>query len=392
MVDYAVAGAVDLVLLSGDVIDRDNRYYEASGALQEGFARLRDNGIKVFMVSGNHDFDVLPQVLRNHPFDNVHLLGAGGRWEAKRYERPGEAIQLVGWSYPEQYVLVNPLPQLALLPLDPNLKRIGLVHADVDNLESRYGPVPLADLQTADVDAWMLGHIHKPLTFGGSKIIRYPGSPQSLSAKEPGAHGALLLTVNGSQAIEATAVDFSNCRFERLQVDITTVDSKESLRGLIETELSVNANDRLAELGGVAYLVYDLYLMGQHSKAREIREWADPILNSNDLTLATGTRLYVRGITTAIRPTVENLDLLANENSPAGLLAQTILAIRYGNTTPFLEGLVREWERQFRGITNSPVYQPLQDGWQRNGNPRKAKDFIAAECNRLLAELLFPVN
>jgi DNA repair protein SbcD/Mre11 len=390
MVDYAIRNAVDVVLLAGDVIDRNNRYYEASSALQEGFARLKDADIQVFLVTGNHDFDVLPQVLRNHPFDNVHLLGENGNWEVARFARREEIIQFIGWSFPQQYVSTNPVLQLPTLQVDPNYLRLGVLHADVDKLDSRYGPVSLLDLQNANIDVWMLGHIHKPLNFAGPKIIRYPGSPQALSAKESGSHGALLLTAARSR-VEVEEISFSNCRFEWLIIDASAVDSQEELRRVAENELSTAANSNLTELGETAFLIYDLYLSGQNSRGREIKDWAEPLKNDYDMPLATGTRVLVREVFANIRPAVGDLETLAAESSPAGLLAQMILALRGGTSTTFLEGLIREWDAEFRTITNSKTYQPLQEQWQRDGNPRTAKILIEQECNRLLSELLLPL-
>jgi hypothetical protein len=177
-----------------------------------------------------------------------------------------------------------------------------------------------------------------------------------------------------------------------MNVDISSVDSQETLRGLIETELSTQANAKLEELEGTSYMIYDLHLTGQNSKGSEIESWAGPIKEDYELALATGTRLFVRDISASIRPAVDNLEVLAAETSPAGILAQTILALRNGTSTSFLNGLIGEWESQFKGLTSCSTYQPLQEEWQRNGNPRTASGFIERECNRLLGELLFPSN
>lgn len=392
MIDLAIAQAVDVIIMSGDVVDRDNRYYEASGALQAGFKRLETAGIDVFIVTGNHDFDVLPQVLRNHPFPRVKLLGAEGRWEVARYERGGEILQWVGWSFPRQWVMSNPLINFPAGMLDPNYLSIGLLHADVDKLDSSYAPVPLLDLQRSAVNVWMLGHIHKPSVYSGDKIIRYPGSPQALSAKESGSHGALLLTVEGGRVARIEEVGFSNCRFEHLAIDVSTVDAEDRFRGLVENGLSEDANGRLTELGGVAYLVYDLTFLGRNNRGRQIEGWAVPLSSDYELTLSTGTGVYVRDISLAIGPVVDHLATLANERSPAGVLAEAILALRNGSSTPFLDRIAAQWEEQFLTITNSAAFQPLRLEFQRHGNPRTFRTYIEEECNRLLTELLYPSN
>lgn len=392
MVDFAIDRGVDMMLLAGDVVDQNNRYFEASGALQEGFRRLGEAGIDVFVVTGNHDFDVLPQILRNHPFPRVRQLGADGRWEAVRYERSGEALQLVGWSYPRREVLVNPLLGLAEGVVNGDYLSVGLLHADVDKLDSRYGPVALNDLQRSPVNVWILGHIHKPIVYSGDKFIRYPGSPQALSAKETGSHGALLLTVDGGRIAGAENLVFSNCRFERLEIEVTDVDTEERFRGLMETAISADANPHLSELDGVVYLVYDVLLTGRNNLGREIAGWAEPLAASSELLLACGARVRVRNVALAIRPPVGDLEGLARERSPAGVLAEAILAIRSGSSTAFLDQVAARWLEQFQSLTNSTAFQPLQEDFRRYGNPRNFRTYIEEECNRLLAELLYPVN
>jgi DNA repair exonuclease SbcCD nuclease subunit len=392
MVDFSIENAVDLVLLAGDVVDRDNKYYEASSALQEGFRRLGEKGIDVCLVAGNHDWDVLPQILRNNPFDHVKLLGLRSTWERCFIEPNGERMQIVGRSFGSSVERGNPLIGLSDITVDPDCFSIGLLHADVDNLESPYGPVSLLELQQAPVNVWILGHIHKPTLLSSEKIIRYPGSPQALSAKEQGIHGGLLMQVEGGRVMNTVEVSFSNCRFERLPVNVTGIDSEEGFRRLLETELSEHANDRLLELDKTDYLVYDLLLTGRNSHGLEIESWGRTLKEGYELVLASGTHVHVREISAAIRPTVENLELLARERSPAGILAETILAIRDGRSTPFLEELVRDWNEQFRVVTSSSGFQPLQRGFVQYGNPRQAAPYIMEECNRLLTELLFPNN
>src|SRR3954469_17173730 len=80
LVRLAIDERVDLVALSGDIVDRENRYYEAIGPLERGLRALAKEGIPVFAVSGNHDHDVLPRVADAlGGFDSgFRLLGRGG--------------------------------------------------------------------------------------------------------------------------------------------------------------------------------------------------------------------------------------------------------------------------------------------------------------------------
>jgi hypothetical protein len=54
LVELAIAERVDLVALSGDLVDRANRYFEAFGPLEAGVRRLTAAGIPTVAVAGNH--------------------------------------------------------------------------------------------------------------------------------------------------------------------------------------------------------------------------------------------------------------------------------------------------------------------------------------------------
>ena len=98
-VSTAVELRVDAVVLTGDVVDESNKFYEAFSALQSGIERLVNAGIPVLAVSGNHDFDVLPRLVDQIP--NFHLLGRGGQWDDFVLEKDGaHAMRFQGWSFP----------------------------------------------------------------------------------------------------------------------------------------------------------------------------------------------------------------------------------------------------------------------------------------------------
>src|SRR5690625_3861738 len=97
--EYCVDQKVDVLLLSGDIVDWDNRFFEAYGPLQESFDRLGRHGIKIYLVAGNHDFNVLPQIISTGDNTHVHLLGENQQWEVQEFKKNGQTIQFVGWSF-----------------------------------------------------------------------------------------------------------------------------------------------------------------------------------------------------------------------------------------------------------------------------------------------------
>ncbi|HOF19695.1 MAG TPA: DNA repair exonuclease [Bacteroidales bacterium] len=390
MVDWAVLNNVDIVALSGDIVDRDNRFFEAVGPLQAGFRKLGENNIRVFIVSGNHDFDVLPQIIRSGSHDNVKLLGAGGTWELERYVKGSETLQFAGWSFPVQHVRNSPLKNFDITGIDPDLPCIGLLHADYGAVDSPYNPVSLPDFVRPGIDAWILGHIHKPqeLNLSGPYIF-YPGSPLALSSKETGAHGPVVITVNNNTAGRAERAFPSPVRFENISIDISGSGTEEALRdtlvnGLLDRTLSLGD-----ELQDVSCISYGVMLTGTHANPALVESWASGMRDDFSHETADGTKIVVHDTDFNIQPEVSNLRELARQNSPAGMLARTIVAIEDGEETEFLKNLLAEWKTNHREMNRKEIYLSLQKSALTDDDAeKKGKQFILAESKRLLGNLL----
>ena len=389
MINWAITNNVDVVVLCGDIIDRDNRFFEAIGPLQSGFDLLKKAGIVIYLVTGNHDFDVLSQVIHTAKNEHVHLLGINGKWEIMTFSKDTQTIQFVGWSFPNQYVAQDPLVTFAEITLDPNQIAIGLLHGDLDNVESIYAPLQLASLLRSRVNAWILGHIHKPAEIRPlNPSVWYAGSPQALSSKEQGIHGPLLITIKDTD-ITIHPVALSPVRYERLSIDLTGVDTEADLRDRLITGIFGDAGTKNQELSEVAYLVYDISMVGKSTKIRELAFWAHQLVRDYSQQTDSGTAIVVRSVSSNLQPSVKNLQELSAQESPAGILAQSILALELNQTNPFLEKLLIEWKHKQQLLNTSIVYQPLHvPGKAVDENEPDAKKYILQECNRLLAELM----
>lgn len=389
IVEWSITNQVDIVALTGDIIDRDNRYFEAIGPLQAGFERLKNANISVYMVAGNHDYDVLPQIAGTNKNDNVHLLGMNGKWELKTFSKDGKRIQFVGWSFPNRYVSEDPLKSFSIDGLDPNIPTIGLVHGEVDTPEGRYAPIDSNGFRNKPVDVWVLGHIHKPQTINkANPKVLYPGSPHALSPKETGNHAPLLLTVRAKDDIDIQMAPlFSPVRYENITIDITDSDDEQSLRKSIVSDIDNDVKSRIKELEGVSFLVYDITLTGQHGDIKKLEEW---IAFTKDYSpeIETETRLSVRKVITEdIKPKVENIEELAKQSSPVGILAKAILAIQNGESSEFIDAIQEKWISSFEAMNTSGTYQPVQKHENIINSP-DPKQYILNECNRLLGELI----
>ncbi|NLA49784.1 MAG: DNA repair exonuclease [Bacteroidales bacterium] len=390
MVDRAVLSNVDIVALSGDIVDRDNRFFEAVGPLQAGFRRLGEHNIRVFIVSGNHDFDVLPQIIKAGSHDNVKLLGEGGKWEFEKFVKGNEAVQFAGWSFPVQHVRDSPLKRFDTVNIDPAIPGVGILHADFGAGDSPYNPVSLADFAITGMDTWILGHIHKPQELNISDpYIFYPGSPLALSSKETGAQGPVLITINNNKVGRAERAFLSPVRFENISIDISGCESEEALRdtlvsGLLDRSLSFGD-----ELQVVSCISYGLMLTGTHSNPALVESWSSGMKDDFSHETGGGTMILVHGTDYNIQPEVSNIRELARQNSPAGILARTIVAIEDGEETEFLKNLLAEWNENHREMNRKEIYLHLQKmRLPDDDTDEKGKQFILTESKRLLGNLL----
>lgn len=391
IVNYCIHKNVDVLLLCGDVVDWDNRYFEAYGPLQDAFDTLREHDVEVFLVAGNHDFDVLPQIIRTGNNKHVHLLGSNEKWEVREFTKRDQTIQFVGWSFAQRYVNKSAMLSWDSSILNPNYQTIGLLHGDVGTFNSQYGPINLDDLRPTNIALWLLGHIHKPQQLANHPIVRYTGSPQALSAKEPGIHGALLITVMPNQPPEVEQIAMSPVRYENISIDITGVVNEEEIRNKVVYSLKEDAEKRIIELEEVLSLVYNITLVGKSSRQRNIDAWSRTFVEHTDR-LETDTSISVRRVETQITPEVTDLNQLAQQSSPAGILANTILAIDEGRDDPFLNDLIKEWTTKIEHANRAGVYSSLLKERKLEVTPEIARVAIKDECNRLLGELLNQIS
>ncbi|MCA1746048.1 MAG: hypothetical protein LC655_00005, partial [Bacteroidales bacterium] len=235
----------------------------------------------------------------------------------------------------------------------------------------------------------ILGHVHKPTIFNRDPLIFYPGSPHALSAKEKGPHGPVMLTISDTGEIGITPLPLSPVRYEAIRIDVTGAESEAQLREGVTSAINEKSAQLKNELEAVSYLVYDVTLTGTHTRIKEVEAWLALLLES-DAGETGRTRIQVRKLHFELRPAVSDLHDLARQPSPAGRLADAILALEEGRSTHFIDTLLEKWGEMARNTGSALVYQPL-----RNAAPaavkkgdQDAKAYVLNECNRLLGELL----
>ena len=227
-VETAIEVGVKAVLLAGDVVEKDDDFFEAYRELSQGVRRLTDKGIEVIGVAGNHDVKVLPRLAEQIP--QFRLLGQGGRWQRREIAEGNEVVSLWGWSFPQTQVHRSPLEN-ARLERGPGIN-LGLLHCDRGVAQSPYAPVAGSELDQAGLDGWLLGHIHKPddLAAPSPNGDFYPngylGSLTGLNRGETGPRGPWLITLEDGHIAKVRQLPLAPLRWEYLEVPLDGLNAE----------------------------------------------------------------------------------------------------------------------------------------------------------------------
>lgn len=206
---FGLAAGVHLVLIAGDIYK--NR--SPNPTHQREFARrlgpLRDAGIPVFILTGNHD--ISPSVGRANSVEIFHALHVPGVTVA---DRPGThtldttagRLQIIALPWVTRHNLLtrDDLRNLSLREidaqirlriddflthsahsLDPTLPTVLTLHATIDGALpgaergmtlGKELSLPRSSLQQPGIDYVALGHIHRHQALGDQPPLVYPGS------------------------------------------------------------------------------------------------------------------------------------------------------------------------------------------------------------------------
>ncbi len=323
VVNYCIREKIDILLMVGDIVDRENKLFEAYDPLKIALQKLTDNNTSCFIVGGNHDFDTLPNILKTVENSNHIFLGEKGIWKSYVYEKENEQIQIIGWSFPTEHYLQSPFTNYDKSILNPNLPSIGMVHGDYFDKSSQYAPLKLSDFTGTGINTWILGHIHKPEVLENQPLILYPGSPQALSPKEKGEHGIVTFELRGTSFTEPQFVQISDILYTDIEVHIPYEKIGENLQSELTSSLEQKL-EGLKSKHGMRRYIADVEMTGFTSDYKQLKN----ILNNFDKDGLTIGELTVRKLSAEQLRTVDyDLDELSNQSDMIGNLSRIILSI-----------------------------------------------------------------
>ena len=250
-VDLALEQRPGLIVWLGDIFDHPRPTYRSFRVAQSAMQRIRDHGVRMAVITGNHDTPRLPG--KGSPYsvlaDTFPEMHFAHRMGYEQFDLPGLVIHAV----PQMLTVEATLDALAEAA---RRRRTGvtnllLTHPRITQLQPRY-----ADINEIEVDAGLLqsdlvllGHYH---TFARvSEGMWYAGAPDTFSfADDP----------DRAKGIVVLDTDTGHCDHVPLsgRRSMVTLESVYAL-GLAPSELQERLMERAAAVpeGAVARLYVD---------------------------------------------------------------------------------------------------------------------------------------
>lgn len=238
LIDLAIDEKVNFVLIAGDLYDGDWKDYNTGLYFARQMGRLDHAGIKVFIISGNHD--AASNTTKAMPLPaNVTLFSAR---KPQSVTLADLGVVIHGQSYSSRAVSDNLATQFP--QHEPNSFNIGLLHTALTGREGHevYAPCSVDELKSKGYDYWALGHVHKRETVSEDPCIIFPGNIQGRHIKETGAKGATLVTVDDGRITEVDARELDVLRWAICEVDLCECRTPESIYNAVRSAFEEEQN------------------------------------------------------------------------------------------------------------------------------------------------------
>lgn len=207
--ERAIAAAIEerasVVLIAGDLYDGAWKDYSTGLYFVSQMRRLREAGIPVVLLRGNHDAE--SQIAKTLPAqERVYELSTKA---PETIEIEGLDLAVHGRGFPRRDVredFAKSYPRAI-----PGCFNVGLLHTALGGREGHepYAPTTTSVLIDRGYDYWALGHIHRREVVLRDPWVVYPGNLQGRHVRETGPKGFSVVHVEEGRvvSVEHRAVD-----------------------------------------------------------------------------------------------------------------------------------------------------------------------------------------
>ncbi len=242
-VDLALAEKVDLVLIAGDLFDSNTQPRRSVERVAAELNRLAEATIRTVLIPGTHDV-----------YDRASIYRANDLAAMAGVTRDSELVVVLTPDSPEiDYPILDaivygrvfatkratqsPLADFHAAPSGQRTWRIGMIHGSlsVAGMTEHDEVVFTADeIAASELDYLALGHWHSVQRGrAGGTVYAYSGAPEPVAVDQDRAGKVLLVTLDvdadGARTVVAEERQVGRTRFEKLDLDATTIPSQAAL-------------------------------------------------------------------------------------------------------------------------------------------------------------------
>lgn len=338
VLNAAITEKVNFVIIAGDLYDTGLKSFESALFFNKEMARLKDAGIDVYLIHGNHDAasKLIKQI---RPPRNVKIFRATEP-QTMLNEELKVAIHGQSFATPE---VIEDLASKYPLPI-PEFFNIGVLHTNLGGVSehANYAPCSLQTLKSKGYQYWALGHVHNSEILCTDPYVVYPGNIQGRNGREQGEKSCELVTVSETGTISVEKVFTSVVPWIEAEIDAsgcqTADDVYEILRIRFVTLLS-ESKERVTALR--------LRILGATNAHAELNRDAEQVRNEAiSIANECGNGLFwMERVQVATQPRWDR-DQLLRRDDPIGEVARIVAALRQDVATVATWGSITELQNK----------------------------------------------
>jgi exonuclease SbcD len=247
LLDAALSEKVDFVIIAGDLYDVGLRSFESALFFNRSMLRLKEAGIDVYLIHGNHDAaSKLIKQLR--PPANVHVFRSN---EAHTFSIEALRVAIHGQSFATPEIIEDLAAHYP--PRVPDFFNIGVLHTNLSGISdhANYAPCSLETLKNKGYQYWALGHVHGRQILSTEPYIIYPGNIQGRHGKEQGEKSCELVTVSDTGSICTETISTSVVPWVELEIDASSCRTADEVYDSVRVtlgELLKDGKERITAL------------------------------------------------------------------------------------------------------------------------------------------------
>jgi DNA repair exonuclease SbcCD nuclease subunit len=324
VLDAAVSEKVDFLIIAGDLYDTGLKSFESALFFNKQMVRLKDAGIDVYLIHGNHDAaSKLIKQLR--PPGNVHIFRSS---EPQTFSNDKLRIAIHGQSFatPE---IIDDLAAKYPSPI-PGFFNIGVLHTNLTGISehANYAPCSLETLKNKGYQYWALGHVHNRQILCVDPYIVYPGNIQGRHGKEQGEKSCELVTVADAGTVSIEPIFTSVVPWVQADVDASGCQTADDVYERVRTGfagLISNGKERVTALR--------LTILGTTDAHTELNRDPEQVRNEA-ISIANecgNGLLWVERVQVATLPRLDREALLTRDD-PIGEVVRIVAGLRHEPT------------------------------------------------------------